>query len=83
MDEYLVWSHEHGGWWRSPSGYTPRMSEARTFSRLEALHVCADAMPGTAGRIGALPDLPVAVADLATLRNAYFRRFPEESADWM
>jgi hypothetical protein len=62
---YLVWSHEHGAWWRPGGlGYTPRLSEAGRFSRADALMICANAIPGTAARKGWLPELPIALTDV-------------------
>ncbi len=64
-ETYLVWSHEHAAWW-SPGGfgYTQRLSQAARMSRADALMICARAIPGTAGRTGALPELPVRLDDL-------------------
>lgn len=38
---WLVWSHEHGGWWRPGDwGYTPKTEEAGRYSYREALKRC-------------------------------------------
>lgn len=38
---WLVWSHEHGGWWKpSDWGYTPRAEEAGRYSYRDALKRC-------------------------------------------
>jgi len=62
---YLVWSHEHGAWWGAAGlGYTTDVDKAVRFSRDAALRICRDAIPGTAARLGTLPELPVRLADL-------------------
>jgi hypothetical protein len=35
---YVVWSHEHGAWWRGDPGYTCELDKAGRFSRVEALN---------------------------------------------
>jgi hypothetical protein len=36
-DEYLIWSEEHGAWWRPCSaGYTPSMAKAGRYSHKDA-----------------------------------------------
>lgn len=63
-DNYLIWSNEHRAWWRAGRmGYTRRLKEAGVYSRDEALKICRDAIPGTAGRLGMLPEIPVRVSD--------------------
>lgn len=55
--QYLVWSHEHGAWWRPKSnGYTIDMRQAGRYSREEAIKICRgrDQNPGKP-----LPELPV------------------------
>ena len=74
--DYLVWSHEHAAWWTPGRGYAARLSEAGHFTRAEALRICGNAMPGTADRIGALPELPVRLADVLELRDAHRLRSP-------
>jgi len=62
---YLIWSHEHGAWWGPGGfGYTSNMDEAGRYSREEAIRICRKAIPGTAAELGALPELPVRLADL-------------------
>jgi hypothetical protein len=73
-DPYLVWSHEHRGWWRPRCiGYTPRVSEAGRYTRDGALTICANAIPDTAQRIGALPEIPVRLADLMAMQARFDR----------
>ena len=37
-DTYLIWSNEHGAWWRpNAAGYTMRIEEAGRYSREEAI----------------------------------------------
>jgi hypothetical protein len=69
MEEiYLIWSHEHGQWWRPGGhGYTPSPALAGRYNREDALAICIKAIPGTAERLGALPELPVRLADLQAM----------------
>jgi hypothetical protein len=68
MGPYLIWSHEHGRWWLPGGrGYTTNLAEAGRYSRVRALTICARAIPGTAERLGALPELPVRLADLEAI----------------
>ena len=63
-DGYLVWSNEHGKWWRAQSmGYTRDVKDAGVYSREDAIKICRKAIPGTAGRIGMLPEIPVRLSD--------------------
>ncbi len=81
-DTYLIWSHEHGRWWASPSGYTSHLSAARHFTREAALLTCLHAIPGTASRMGALPELPVRLADVLDFASAFLSESPGLDADW-
>jgi hypothetical protein len=61
---YLIWSHEHGRWWMpGERGYTTSPALAGRYNRENAIRICIHAMPGTAERLGALPELPVLLAD--------------------
>jgi hypothetical protein len=74
---YLVWSVEHSAWWRpGRCGYTSSLRDAGRYSHTEALAICVGAIPGTASRLGALPELPVAEADAMTLHAAFRGRYP-------
>jgi hypothetical protein len=78
IDDCLIWSLEHAAWWAPRlGGYTRSMTEARVFTRAEALRVCTAAMPGTASRTGRLPDLPVRREDAMALRTRFFGAFPD------
>jgi hypothetical protein len=82
MEEtYLVWSVEHRMWWLKRHGYTARLSEAAPFSRTEALGICARAIPGHGARHGVLPDLPVRLEDIETMRDAYRAEFRDAPAE--
>jgi hypothetical protein len=83
-DIYLIWSHEHGAWWRpNRCGYAQRLSEAGRYSRAEALLICTRAIPGTAAREGALPELPVALADvMAMLRGPDGAEYEPSNEPW-
>ena len=83
MSEYLVWSHEHSAWWGPDRcGYVRRIEDAGIYSRAEALDICIKAMPGTAMQLGALPELPVSLADVKAMAAAYDERFPGRPEVW-
>lgn len=70
-DDYLVWSHEHNGWWRAGgAGYTRNPHEAGRYSRDKALRICANAafgsdyMRGGVAHGGSFNELPVRVEDV-------------------
>jgi hypothetical protein len=78
-DVYLVWSHEHGGWWGpGRNGYVQKVSDAGRYSRAQALEICCGSVPGTAAQLGAMPELPVRLADVAAIIAAYFETYPIE-----
>lgn len=80
-DAYVIWSHEHRAWWRPGGiGYTPRLADAGRFTRLHAIDICIRAMPGAKE---ALNELPVRLADLTEMLNAYRRRFSDCVEAWM
>lgn len=54
MNLYLIWSNEHGAWWRPNScGYTGDMWEAGRYTKEKATDVCQKAANGW--RDGTLP----------------------------
>ena len=60
---YLVWSHEHGAWWRPESrGYTTDFNSAGRYPREEALKICALSRDGW-GNADVPSELPVAEDD--------------------
>ena len=61
---YLIWSNEHKAWWRGGKvGYTKQLKDAGVYKRIEAIAICRNAIPGTAGRLGMFPEIPVRLAD--------------------
>lgn len=66
-DLYLIWSHEHAAWWLHSGGYTKSLTAAGRYNKKSALKICAEAVPGTAAKLGALPELPVRLADVVTI----------------
>lgn len=69
MDPYLVWSNEHGGWWKAGGwGYDAGLNEAGRFSRDEAIRICRQALP-TAMHLGVISEIPVRLADLTEILN--------------
>ena len=82
-EAYLIWSHEHGAWWGpGRNGYVLQLCQAGRYSRQAAMEICTRAMPGTSTRIGALPELPVRLADVEALTAAYKTRFPDRNEPW-
>lgn len=50
-DAYLVWSNEHGAWWRANSaGYTTLLNQAGRYGRDEAINICAFSRDGYTAR---------------------------------
>jgi hypothetical protein len=75
-DTYLVWSNEHGAWWRAgEAGYSRNLAEAGRYSRDRALAICRSAIP-TAMHIGAVAELPVRLADVEAFLEG--QRVPRE-----
>ena len=60
---YLIWSNEHGAWWRPNSqGYTIHLAAAGRYSRSEALLICSRAHDGwDEGKVP--PEVPVLEGD--------------------
>lgn len=81
-DRYLIWSHEQSRWWRRGNGYTSSMAEAGRYTRESALAICLRAIPGTADRMDALPELPVREEDALLLRDSFLHQFPEHGGRW-
>lgn len=72
QDKYLIWSHEHGGWWGPDRcGYPKRFSHAGRYTREQALQICVDAIPGTAARMRALPEIPIKESDIHDMIERY------------
>ena len=61
---YLIWSNEHGAWWRpSQWGYTRDVTAAGRYPRAVAMQVCATAragwLPGMTPPEIAIPEIDV------------------------
>lgn len=64
-DKYLVWSNEHGAWWRANSqGYTMHLAMAGQYERDEALKICGLGRDGWRSN-GAPDEIPVRMEDAA------------------
>jgi hypothetical protein len=85
LGPYLIWNHEKGLWWGPRQhGYTASLTAAGRYTRDEAVKICADAIQGTAARLGVLPDLPVRETDLASMTDLYFlATMPRQQEPWM
>ena len=82
-EQYLIWSVEHEAWWGPErSGYYGSIASAGRYTREEALRICISAMPGTSTRFGALPELPVRLADIGVMVAEYDRTFGNRSEPW-
>lgn len=58
MDEYLIWSEEHGAWWRPGSaGYTTSMAKAGRYTEDKARAIVNSANGG-----GTFCEVPVRVS---------------------
>jgi hypothetical protein len=68
---YLIWSNEIGAWLANPSGYTDSITRARRFPHDEAVRICTQALTKTVTVLKRLPEIPVSVDDLDTLRGYY------------
>lgn len=81
--DYLIWSHEHAAWWGPGGrGYVSAISEAGRYSRGGALQACVSAIAGTADRLGALPEIPVRLADLDAVVERFTAKYPGKSGAW-
>jgi hypothetical protein len=80
--KYAVWSNEHNAWWRgAQAGYTASRAEAGVYTREAALAICLAAIPGTAHRLGVLPEIPVAFEDLEEIARQYRSLYPSAPID--
>jgi len=44
MNAYLIWSEEHGAWWKpESSGYTDSIKEAGRYTKAQAFQIIHDA----------------------------------------
>jgi len=61
-DRYLIWSHEHSGWWGpAECGYITNISRAGVYTRERACQIVHNALAGSRE----VPnELPVRVQDL-------------------
>jgi hypothetical protein len=83
-DVYLIWSNEHGLWWgRGSCGYVQSFADAGRYSRVEALKICANEIPGTAARLGMLPELPVRLVDVLAFTEVFLKKYPHGGSDWI
>lgn len=79
----LIWSVEHNAWWGPDQcGYVRRISQAGRYSNYEAVKICTRAMPGTGTSLGALPELPVRLADIEAMTDAYFEQYGQREEPW-
>lgn len=64
MENYLIWSHEHGLWWRANrSGYAVAVKDAGRYTRAEAIKICAGTRDGWTDD-GRPSEIPVRLEDV-------------------
>lgn len=65
-ERYLIWSNEHGAWWRPNSrGYTINLEQAGRYSYQAAIDIASSARDGWPSS-AAPPEIPVLEADALT-----------------
>lgn len=63
--EYVIWSNQHGAWWRANRmGYTRSIQFAGRYSREQAIEICHGATIAHDWSRGSPDELPVPIADL-------------------
>ena len=74
MADYLIWSNEHGAWWRNAGrGYTLDVALAGLYPRDEAINICVQARGGwVEGK--APPEIPVAFFDAREIERLDSKR---------
>jgi len=78
---YLIWSNEHRAWWGPGRiGYVPSVLLAGWYSRRDALDICTKAMPGSDGTLN---EIPVPIADIVVMRDAYREKYPDREDEWL
>jgi len=79
-NRYLIWSNEHGAWWRAGGyGYTSRVESAGRVSQEDALHICMKAMLGRRGN-APFPEIPVRVEDVELMLKLFAAICPDVDA---
>lgn len=70
-DQYLLWSNEHGGWWKGAGvGYTRNITEAGRYPRHRAISVMKNAVFGSKGGVPneiAIREVDAIAGDLLTV----------------
>jgi hypothetical protein len=76
MNDYLIWSNEHEGWWGPGRiGYARRIENAGRYSHAEALDIRTNAMPGRRGHFP-LNEIPVRLGEVQFMLGRFDSRFP-------
>ena len=75
--DYLIWSNEHHGWWRSDeAGYAIRSELAGRYTRERAIAICVKAMPGTMTKLHMFPEIPVRADDMREVLQRFAKAYP-------
>lgn len=79
---HLVWSNEHRGWWAPARfGYVRSHQQAGRYSHAEALAIASNALPGNTTPPGMLPEIPVALADIETVKQRFDTAYPDHEPE--
>ena len=68
-DDWLIWSNEHGAWWRhAGQGYTLDVAIAGVYSRDAAYSICVEARDGWRA-LTPPPEIPVRLYDIRQIEK--------------
>ena len=83
-ETYLIWSLQKRAWWKpSRNGYSHQLSQAGRYARDEAIEICVlAARPCTEQRYGRLPEIPVPLADINAMMDAFSEVHPGGRQPW-
>lgn len=81
MEQYLIWSNEHKAWWGpNGNGYVRRVENAGSYSRIDAMNICFNAMPGRSGS-RPLQEIPILYSDIDEMLNRFEVAYPNHDPE--